>query len=154
MCEMKVGWERGRGGGRSERKTQPRGREEPCTTNSPSLSAQPAILQLLVDIDPGGAVNHGGAAWKVSAGEPPPMVPQALQGLAITLEPLQQTLPLSRLSTPPPLHSAPATHMYALLSWRSALKPADRTRDGSIDVSRGTPLASATDCPPSRQFKP
>lgn len=110
MCEMKVGWERGRGGGRNERKTtQRRGREEPGTTNNPFLPSQPAVLQLLVDMDPGGAV-YGGAAWKVSAGKTPSptlptlMVPQALQGLAITLESLKQTLPLSRLSPPPSLY--------------------------------------------------
>lgn len=131
MCEMKVGCERGRGGGgRNERKTRRRGREEPRTTNSPfPFASQPAVLQLLAHIDPGGAVN-GGAAWKVSAGEAQPtppkpptptfVVPQALRGLAITLEPLKQTLPLSRLSTPhllhhpPPQLPPPATHMYAV----------------------------------------
>lgn len=131
MCEMKVGLG---GGGRGEEETRERrrGEEERSLTQQtappppfPSLPSQSAVLQLLVDIDPGGAVS-GGAAWKVSAlgagagageaqppGPPPLPVPQALRGLAITLEPLKQTLPLSRLSLPlpRPLPRQPHTRM-------------------------------------------
>lgn len=136
----------GRGrGGEEETRERRRGEEERSLTQQtappppfPSLPSQPAVLQLLVDIDPGGAVS-GRAAWKVSAlgaGEAPPPIPLFPSSRYLRLCGVlpchnlgaagTNAAAVTLITPPPPSPPPPATHTYAVLSLRSALKLADR----------------------------